>query len=61
MKRQLRQLIRRARDFVLSIDCGKSDAERVAHKKRQLERELRAKGYGRQAAIAEASKRFRSR
>lgn len=62
MKKKLRHLIRSARDFVQPINHGgEPEALRIAHEKRLLERKLRAEGYGRAAATAEASKRFRAR
>ena len=59
MKKGLRQLIRSARGFMQPINHDtEPEALRLAHEKRALERELRAQGYGRRAAMIEASRRL---
>ena len=61
MKRTLRQLIRRAVDFARPIEQRDPPELRLALEKRELERQLRAKGFGRKAATAAVAERFRNR
>lgn len=61
MKKTLRQLIRQARDFAVTIEGGKPKELLVAHEKRRMERELRAQGHSRAEAVALVAQRYRNR
>lgn len=58
----LKKLIRTARDFLQPVNHGSEpEALRVAHEKREYERDLRKAGHSRAKAVAMVAERYRNR